>query len=115
MVEGDGRPWLTDFSFSELAATQRQKDLDLAELLASLAILVGADRAVSSAAAVIGAQRGGGRGAAAAAAGPVGRHPPRHRPQDGLLTQNQDGGRRGQRARAASRWPASSGSGPAPC
>ena len=50
-----GRPWLTDFSFSELAATQRQQDLDLAELLASLALLVGADRAVSSAAAVIGA------------------------------------------------------------
>jgi len=54
MVGGDGLPWLTDFSFSELAATQRQQDLDLAELLASLAILTGADRAVSSAAAVIG-------------------------------------------------------------
>jgi len=51
----DGLPWLTDFSFSELAATPRQKDLDLAELLASLAILTSADRAVSSAAAVIGA------------------------------------------------------------
>ena len=57
MIEGDGRPWLTDFSFSELAATQRQQDLDLAELLASLAILTGAERAVSSAAAVIGAQQ----------------------------------------------------------
>ena len=56
MIGGDGRPWLTDFSFSELAATQRQKDLDLAELLASLAVLAGADRAVSSAAAVIGPQ-----------------------------------------------------------
>ena len=55
MIGGDGQPWLTDFSFSELAATQRQKDLDLAELLASLAILTSADRAVSSAAAVIGA------------------------------------------------------------
>ena len=53
----DGRPWLTDFSFSELAATQRQKDLDLAELLASLAVVVGADRATSSAAAVIGARQ----------------------------------------------------------
>ena len=31
MIEGGGRPWLTDFSFSELAATQRQMDLDLAE------------------------------------------------------------------------------------
>src|SRR5580704_3424604 len=57
MAGDDGLPWLTDFSFSELAATQRQKDLDLAELLASLAIAVGADRAVSSAAAVIGARQ----------------------------------------------------------
>src|SRR5580692_81198 len=53
----DGLPWLTDFSFSELAATQRQKDLDLAELLASLALLVGADRTASSAAMVIGARQ----------------------------------------------------------
>jgi uncharacterized membrane protein YbhN (UPF0104 family) len=57
MIEDGERPWLTDFSFSELAAAQRPKDLDLAELLASLATLVGADRAVSSAAAVIGARR----------------------------------------------------------
>ncbi len=56
MVDGDAMPWLTDFSFSELAATQRQQDLDLAELLASLAILAGPDLAVSTAAAVIGAQ-----------------------------------------------------------
>src|SRR5271166_3294774 len=57
MIEDGGRPWLTDFSFSELTATPRQMDLDLAELLVSLAILTGADRATSSAAAVIGAQR----------------------------------------------------------
>jgi undecaprenyl-diphosphatase len=56
MVSSGMLPWLTDFSFSELAATQRQQDLDLAELLASLAVLTGADRAVSSAAAVIGSQ-----------------------------------------------------------
>ncbi len=54
MVDDAGQPWLTDFSFSDLAATQRHKDLDLAELMASLAVLVGADRAVSGAAAVIG-------------------------------------------------------------
>ena len=53
MVDTEGRPWLTDFSFSELAATQRQKDLDVAELLASLATLVDADSAVASAAAVM--------------------------------------------------------------
>ena len=57
MIERDELPWLTDFSFSELAATQRQQDLDLAELLASLALLVGADRATASAAGVIGARQ----------------------------------------------------------
>jgi glycosyltransferase 2 family protein len=62
VVDGAGQPWLTDFSFSDLTATQRHQDLDLAELMASLAILVGADRAVSGAAAVIGA-----RGVASAA------------------------------------------------
>ena len=51
----DGRPVLTDFSFSDLASTQRQRDLDVAELVASLALLVGADRAAASAAAVVGA------------------------------------------------------------
>ncbi len=55
MVDPAGQPLLVDFSFSELAASGRQMDLDVAEFLASLAILVGADRAVSSAAAVIGA------------------------------------------------------------
>ena len=49
-----GLPVIADFSFSELAATQRQKDLDLAELLASLATLTGEDRAVSAAAKVLG-------------------------------------------------------------
>jgi undecaprenyl-diphosphatase len=55
MIDGAGRPRLTDFSFSDLASTQRQRDLDVAELVASLSILVGPDRAGSSAAAVIGA------------------------------------------------------------
>jgi glycosyltransferase 2 family protein len=62
MVDDAGQPWLTDFSFSDLTATQRHKDLDLAELMASLAVLVGADRAVAGATAVIGA-----RGVASAA------------------------------------------------
>ena len=51
-----GLPVIADFSFSELAATQRQKDLDVAELLASLATLTGEDRAVSAAAKVLGAE-----------------------------------------------------------
>ena len=54
LVDESGRPWLADFSFAELAASGRQMDLDVAELLASLAILVGPERAVASAAAVIG-------------------------------------------------------------
>jgi undecaprenyl-diphosphatase len=54
VVDGAGQPWLTDFSFSDLVATQRHKDLDVAELMASLAVLVGADRAVSGATAVVG-------------------------------------------------------------
>ncbi len=54
VVDRAGRPWVVDFSFSELGATQRQMALDDAELLASLAAMVGADRAVGNAAAVIG-------------------------------------------------------------
>jgi undecaprenyl-diphosphatase len=53
VIDRAGRPWLTDFSFAELAATQRQLALDAAELLASLAAIAGADRAVASAAGVI--------------------------------------------------------------
>jgi len=56
MVTQADLPRLVDFSFSELAATQRQMDLDVAELLASLATLAGEERAVSAAAAVLGAQ-----------------------------------------------------------
>jgi uncharacterized protein (TIRG00374 family) len=54
VVDRAGRPWIVDFSFSELGATQRQMALDVAELLASLAAMIGADRAVGCAAAVIG-------------------------------------------------------------
>ncbi|HEY6276546.1 MAG TPA: lysylphosphatidylglycerol synthase transmembrane domain-containing protein [Streptosporangiaceae bacterium] len=57
MVDQAGLPVIADFSFSELAATQRQKDLDVAELLASLATLAGEDRAVSAAAKVLGAEK----------------------------------------------------------
>ena len=54
VADGTGRPWVVDFSFSELGATQRQMALDTAELLASLAAIIGAERAVATAAAVIG-------------------------------------------------------------
>ena len=54
VVDRACRPWIVDFSFSELGATQRQMALDVAELLASLAALIGPGRAVGSAVAVIG-------------------------------------------------------------
>jgi len=54
VVDGSARPWIVDFSFSELGATQRQIALDVAELLASLAVIAGPDRAVAGAVAVIG-------------------------------------------------------------
>jgi glycosyltransferase 2 family protein len=54
MVDGMARPWIVDFSFAELGATQRQIALDVAELLASLAVIAGAGRAVAGAVAVIG-------------------------------------------------------------
>lgn len=54
VVDRAGRPWIVDFSFSELGATQRQMALDVAELLASLATIAGAERSVAGAAAVIG-------------------------------------------------------------
>jgi len=56
MVTQAGLPRIVDFSFSELDATQRQMDLDVAELLASLATLAGEDRAVVAAAGALGAQ-----------------------------------------------------------
>jgi uncharacterized protein (TIRG00374 family) len=56
LVTGASVPMIADFSFSELAATGRQMDLDVAELLASLAALAGEDRAVSTAAGVLGPQ-----------------------------------------------------------
>ena len=54
MVSPAGQPTIIDFGFSELAATQRQQDLDVAELLASLAALAGEDRAAAAAAAGLG-------------------------------------------------------------
>jgi len=54
LVDPAGRPVIADFSFSELAATRRQMDLDVAELLASLATLVGEDRPVAAAVKVLG-------------------------------------------------------------
>lgn len=48
-VGTDGQPWLIDFGFSEVAASQRLLDADIAHLLAALAARVGPDRAVQPA------------------------------------------------------------------
>lgn len=45
----DGQPWIIDFGFSELAASDRLLANDVAQLLASSALVVGADRAVAAA------------------------------------------------------------------
>jgi undecaprenyl-diphosphatase len=51
----DGAPWLIDFGFSEVAASDALLDADVAELVTSLAEVVGPERAVSPAVEVIGA------------------------------------------------------------
>lgn len=50
----DGKPWLIDFGFAELAATDGQLRSDVAELTMSTSVVVGAERAVSNAVAGIG-------------------------------------------------------------
>jgi undecaprenyl-diphosphatase len=55
MISQNGCPVLVDFSFAELAATSRQRAIDVAELLTSLAGRIGPDRAAAAAAAAIGA------------------------------------------------------------
>jgi glycosyltransferase 2 family protein len=56
MISQNGCPRLVDFSFAELAATSRQRAIDVAELLTSLAARIGPDRAVATAAAAIGTE-----------------------------------------------------------
>jgi undecaprenyl-diphosphatase len=50
----DGQPWLIDFGFSELAATDGQLRSDIAELVTSTASVIGAQRAVANAVTVLG-------------------------------------------------------------
>jgi glycosyltransferase 2 family protein len=49
LVDLDRQPWLLDFGFAEAAASRRRLAADVAELLASLACVVGAGRAVRGA------------------------------------------------------------------
>jgi undecaprenyl-diphosphatase len=53
-VDTDGRPWVIDFGFSELAVDDDRLAQDVAQLLAALAIVIGPERSVDSAIGVIG-------------------------------------------------------------
>jgi len=48
-IDVDGLPWLIDFGFSELAASDQLLGTDVAELLTSTAAVVGTERAVAAA------------------------------------------------------------------
>ncbi|HEX2158260.1 MAG TPA: phosphatase PAP2 family protein [Actinomycetes bacterium] len=49
VVDTDGYPWLVDFDHARAAAPERARQADLVELLCSLAVCVGPDRAVAGA------------------------------------------------------------------
>jgi undecaprenyl-diphosphatase len=53
-VQDDGTPWIIDFGFSEAAVDDGILDADVAQMLASFAVVVGAERAVSAAVDVLG-------------------------------------------------------------
>ncbi|MCU0259607.1 MAG: flippase-like domain-containing protein [Ilumatobacteraceae bacterium] len=53
-VGSDGEPWLIDFGFSEIAVPDEILDADVAQMLASFAVVVGAPRAVAAAVAELG-------------------------------------------------------------
>ncbi len=55
LLDDDGHAWLIGLGHAELGSTDRQLDIDVAELMVSLAAKVGSDRAVSSAIAGLGA------------------------------------------------------------
>ena len=55
MLDGEDRPWIIDFGFSQIDATDLQSDIDVAELLASLSAICGPDRTVRAAVGVLGA------------------------------------------------------------
>ena len=54
LLAPDGGPWMIDFGFAEIAATDQMLDTDVAELLSSTALKVGVTRAVDVAVTVIG-------------------------------------------------------------
>ena len=56
-LDDGGEPWLIDFGFSELAASDVLLATDVAELVASSSVYVGAERAVGQAVAAVGPAR----------------------------------------------------------
>ena len=54
VVDSDGRPWLVDFDHATAAAPERLRQVDLVELLVSLAVRFGPERVVAGAAAAVG-------------------------------------------------------------
>jgi glycosyltransferase 2 family protein len=54
LVGRDGQPWIVDFGFAELSASDRRLAQDVAELVTSTALLVGPQRAVDAAMGVLG-------------------------------------------------------------
>ncbi len=55
-VQDDGVPWLIDFGFSEVAVADEILDADVAQMLASFSVVVGAERAVRAAVESIGSE-----------------------------------------------------------
>jgi undecaprenyl-diphosphatase len=55
IVDGAGAPWLIDFGFSEVAASERALATDLAQVLVALGLAIGAARTVDAGVAVLGA------------------------------------------------------------
>ena len=55
-LDDDGAPWVIDFGFAEVAASDALLHADVAQLLASLAVAVGAERALSSALETLGGE-----------------------------------------------------------
>jgi tRNA A-37 threonylcarbamoyl transferase component Bud32/membrane-associated phospholipid phosphatase len=54
LVDSEGAPWLIDFGFAEIGASQHRLNQDIAEMLASLACLVGPEAPLASAINVLG-------------------------------------------------------------
>lgn len=54
LLDTSGHPWLVDFRDAEVGAPEDSQDNDVAELVASLAVVVGPERAVASALAGLG-------------------------------------------------------------